>query len=132
MHTNAKMFDREFGLPIHQPDPSAPPPTTGKARLEFQSAVNQCCCGSYILAEVGEHIGNVAKNVGVIASDPKRPTSKFKAGRAVRLLVVGPPGEVEVQVANRRQTEGWPVKRIALDRLPEMAENLDNLLMVPA
>src|ERR1700736_3962316 len=56
-----KLLDRGFGLPIHQPDPSTPPPTTGKARFEFQSPVDQCCRGGDILAEIGEHIRNVAK-----------------------------------------------------------------------
>src|SRR4029077_17510099 len=122
------MLDRGFRLPIHQPDPPTPPPTAGKARLELQSPIDQRRRGSDVLAEIGEHIGNIAQDVGVISSsDLKRPASKFKTGRSVRVLVVGPPGNIEVRMADRRQTEGRPVVRVALDRLPEVLENLDDL-----
>ena len=74
-----KMLDRGFGLPLHQPDPSTPPPTNGKARFEFQRPVDQRHCDGDILAEIGEHIGDIAKDIGVGASGLKRAPSKFKA-----------------------------------------------------
>ena len=112
-----EMLNREVGVPLPQPEPTAAEPPEGETRVKLSGAVDQGGGGIKVFAEISERVGSAAKDIGILPGDPQRPPGKIDAFAAVCRRVLCPSDNVENLVAMRRQGKGRTVTRIAFDRL---------------
>ena len=111
------MLNRDLGLArIHSED-AADVPAASVIRVESQGAVDQRHHGTDVLAEICQRKGGVPKNARVIAAHFQGSPGLINALQSVRLRISAPAVKMQPITADRGRGEGWPVTRIALDRL---------------
>ena len=80
-------------------------PTTGMARVEGQTTVDQCERDIDVLAPICEQKAGKCENVGVVRTAPKRPPRKIDTGAPGRFRVFGPAVDLKPPVTMGRQGE---------------------------
>jgi hypothetical protein len=111
------MFDREIGLAGPEPQTATQRPTTGKAWVECECAVNQPHHGDDILAETRKYEGGVGEDAWVVLPHLERQPGKIAGLSTSCLRRFGPTFSDEPQMTNRRPAECRPVMPIDRDRL---------------
>ena len=122
------MLDRKVSLPSVEPYPAAPTPTVSKARVESKGAVHQPDRRCNVLAKVTQHMGSMGKYAWIVTCDSKGLSSEVDRLTLVFIPTVCPATYVKLDTALGRKGEGGTVARIALDRLIEQVEGLDDSL----
>src|SRR5712692_3300957 len=107
-----EMLDCEIGLPGPQPEPAAPTPTVGKARIERESTVDQRDSRIDVFTKRPEYEGDMSENAGIVSSKLNGLPREIDALAPICLAVLHPVKAVDTVVAMGRQGESWTVERV--------------------
>src|SRR5215469_8135391 len=129
-HRGLEMLDRQIRLAGKQPQPAAPIPSIGKARIEKESAIDQGEGRIDILAETPEHYGGAAKDTRVIGGGTQGLAGKINRRTAVCrfLAIIGPVVVFKVDPVGRCHGESETIARFTGNRLLKRLERLSQIL----
>src|SRR6516225_4776903 len=116
------MLNRQPGLTCPQAKPTASAPAFSKAWITPQRSIDHPRGGANVLAEISEYDRGVGKDIRVAGGIASSLLCKIDCFAAVRLLVFGPTVEIQLAMAECRNSKCRPVTRITLHRLAEQIE----------
>jgi len=111
------MFDRDVRPARPEPQVAADVPAAREVRVERQATINQRHHRTDVFAEIGERVGGIHQDVGIVAGYLQGPSRKIDALQTVSLRIFAPAVRNKPKTAECGPSECGPVPRIARDRL---------------
>src|SRR5215469_17184758 len=120
------MLYRKIGLVGPKSHRATGVPSSRKAWVECEGAIDQSNHGTDVLTEITEGESRIRENGGIIIGHSARPSPALQTLTTVHIVIVGPPKNIAVHVKSRGQCEGWPKIGVALyhpvEEVPEFSD----------
>src|SRR5882757_1049132 len=110
------MLNRNIGLARPPPEDSADVPAAREIRVERQGTVDQRNHRADVLAEIGQRLGSIDEDAGIVARRLQAPPCKINRLSTIRLRIFAPTLKINPKTAGCGQSERGSVTRIARDR----------------
>jgi hypothetical protein len=111
--------DAEVDLSCPEPEPSAPVPANGGARIELERTIDQNDGWIDLVLEVADHKRGLAEDIRIIARSSDRSAGKFDTLLTLSFQVLAPSVHMKILAALSCQCQRRSVVRVELQRLLE-------------
>src|SRR5580704_13487040 len=111
------MLERDVGLARLNSKYAADVPAASEVWVERQRAVDQRQHRTDVLPKIAQRVGGIRQDDRVVAGYFEGSPCEIGTFQTVRFPVLAPTVEKQPMTEERTPGEGWPVTRIACDRL---------------